>query len=539
MRSRYTCSGLRGTVKGRIAGKTQIQGAKAVARGLFSGFLVGTVVSGVAVGTVSVLNGPSVSDPPDAAALEVPAGSEFDQSREDREVELPATQEAPDAGSTPRVAAPEPDDLSSLQGADMAPAGQPETAQPEGGMSQPATGEDAAGVEVDSDSPVLPSPQSMAPEAPAGEDELSISTEPAQPAPPEIEEGGAFDAPASPEAVEAPEASEEPMQEPAQEAPPDTTEAQPPVPQTPQEEADEEQAMPDDAPGPDEDVASDQAKSDQANDENAPRTGMFDNMAEGVTTGRLPSVTDDPEAVAPEEDEAETDSAATEEDMRPPLERFAVPFDNPEDKPLMSIVLIDDGGSGIGLEALSDFPYPVSFAVDPGWPGAAEAARKYRDAGFEVLAMADLPPGASATDTEVAIQAQMAVIPEAVAVFEVPGADLQSNREASEQLAAILLDSGHGLVMYPQGLNTAQKLIAKEGVPSTTVFRDFDAKGQDATVIRRFLDQAAFKAGQDENGVIMVGRLRPDTISALLLWGLQDRASSVALAPVSAVLRGQ
>ncbi|MFC6759564.1 divergent polysaccharide deacetylase family protein [Sulfitobacter porphyrae] len=53
-------------------------------------------------------------------------------------------------------------------------------------------------------------------------------------------------------------------------------------------------------------------------------------------------------------------------------------------------------------------------------------------------------------------------------------------------------------------------------------------------MIRRFLDQAAFKAGQ-EGAVIMLG-LRPDTISALLLWGLQDRANSVALVPVSAVL---
>ena len=35
----------------------------------------------------------------------------------------------------------------------------------------------------------------------------------------------------------------------------------------------------------------------------------------------------------------------------------------------------------------------------------------------------------------------------------------------------------------------------------------------------------------------MVGRLRPETISALLLWGLQDRAQRVALAPVSAVLQ--
>jgi polysaccharide deacetylase 2 family uncharacterized protein YibQ len=91
--------------------------------------------------------------------------------------------------------------------------------------------------------------------------------------------------------------------------------------------------------------------------------------------------------------------------------------------------------------------------------------------------------------------------------------------------------------MFPQGLNTAQKLIAREGVPSASVFRDFDANGQDARAIRRFLDQAAFRAGQEEGGVIMVGRLRAETISALLLWGLQDRASSVALAPVSAVLR--
>jgi hypothetical protein len=35
----------------------------------------------------------------------------------------------------------------------------------------------------------------------------------------------------------------------------------------------------------------------------------------------------------------------------------------------------------------------------------------------------------------------------------------------------------------------------------------------------------------------MLGRLRAETISALLLWGLQDRAAQVALVPVSAVLR--
>ncbi|HKK86552.1 MAG TPA: divergent polysaccharide deacetylase family protein, partial [Roseovarius sp.] len=108
-----------------------------------------------------------------------------------------------------------------------------------------------------------------------------------------------------------------------------------------------------------------------------------------------------------------------------------------------------------------------------------------------------------------------------------------------EQLAPILLDSGHGVVMHPKGLNTAQKLLSREGVSAASVFRDFDAKGQQATVIRRFLDQAAFKAGQEEVGVIMLGRMRAETVSALLLWGLQDRASRVALAPVSAVLKAE
>ena len=264
-------------------------------------------------------------------------------------------------------------------------------------------------------------------------------------------------------------------------------------------------------------------------------------LAQDVTTGRLPSVgvEAEPEETAAATPEAEAEAEAAEdpaEDTRPPLERFAAEFENPEGKPLMAIVLIDDGTSPIGFEALADFPYPISFAVDVTAPGAAQTAAKYRAAGLEVLAMTDLPETADARNTEVAMQTYLSAVPEAVAVMEGTGTGLQSNREAAEQLAPILRDSGHGLVMFPNGLNTAQKLIAREGVPSATVFRDFDAKGQNATVIRRFLDQAAFRAGQEDGGVIMVGRLRADTISALLLWGLQDRASSVALAPVSAVL---
>ena len=169
---------------------------------------------------------------------------------------------------------------------------------------------------------------------------------------------------------------------------------------------------------------------------------------------------------------------------------------------------------------------------------AAAREARYREMGYETLAMVDMPAAAAASDVEVAMEVHLAALPGAVAVLEGTGEGLQGSREVSDQITQVLLSSGHGLVMFANGLNTAQKLASREGVPAATVFRDFDGKGQNIAVIRRFLDQAAFKADQ-EGGVIMVGRLREETLSALMLWGLQDRANSVALAPVSAVLRGK
>lgn len=228
-----------------------------------------------------------------------------------------------------------------------------------------------------------------------------------------------------------------------------------------------------------------------------------------------------------------------------PFHRNAVPFDDPESRPRLSIILIDRGDSVIDASALQDFPYPLTFAVDAARPDAAEAAARYRDAGFEVMALVDLDPESTPQDAEIAIEASLAAVPDAVAVMEGDATGFQARREVADQVAAILLERGYGLVMLPNGLNTAQKLAAKSGVPSATVFRDFDGAGQDPAAIRRFLDQGAFKAGQrgaiegtEDESVIMMGRLRPDTISALLLWGLQDRARRVALAPVSAVLEG-
>ena len=423
-------------------------------------------------------------------------------------------------------------------------------------MTAPETDEGDGSVSIDSEAPVLPSPQSQALAVPEGEEDLSISTDPAQPAMPDVTTNDA----AFPETEDAAEATEEtstemaamsePTEEPTEEpvagaaeemATPEADSSEPDATPEMAEEAVEPPTPASQEPAEAAPVQSEaqiaEGTSDETSDEPASTIG---DLAPEVKTNRLPSVGDEPEeATAQSASEGEGADGDPVEDSRPPLERFAAEFENPDGKPLMSIILIDDGASPVGLQALESFPYPLSFAVAASWDGAEDAMIKYRASGFDVLALTDLPDGAGAQDAEVAMQATFAALPEVVGVMEGTGSGLQSSRAAAEQLAPILLDSGHGVVLFPKGLNTAQKLLAREGVPSAAVFRDFDAKGQNATVIRRFLDQAAFKAGQENAGVVMVGRLRPDTVSALLLWGLQDRANRVALAPISAILRGE
>ena len=250
----------------------------------------------------------------------------------------------------------------------------------------------------------------------------------------------------------------------------------------------------------------------------------IEDPAPAVTTGRLPTLSDDDDADAP--------SAVAP----PPFERFASSFEADSDKPRMAIVLIDTGEGDLGVEALESFPYPLTFAVDTSQPDATDRMQVYREKGFEVLALVDLPRGATPSDVEIAMSAHLSAVPEAVGILEGVDTGVQTSREMADQLTQIVLASGHGMLFQKSGLNTARKLAEREGIPAGTVFRDFDGNDQSASVMRRFLDQAAFRAGQ-EGGVIMMGRLQAETISALLIWGLADRASRVALVPVSQVLK--
>ena len=101
-----------------------------------------------------------------------------------------------------------------------------------------------------------------------------------------------------------------------------------------------------------------------------------------------------------------------------------------------------------------------------------------------------------------------------------------------------LAGSGHGMIIYPGGLNTAERLGAQQNVATARVFREIDGLGQDAAAVKLLLDQAAFQAHQF-NTVILIGRNRPETVQALSEWAESRSADTVALAPISAALKIQ
>ncbi len=524
-----------------------------MARGFLSG-LISSAALGVGAVTVMSLLVPlpvppeAVSNAPGTQTPSAPAAvSDLDADGRDADL----VERAP----TPPDANTGADDLSSLADADTQPGALPEVGGATDALAKPQSPAAPAAVEGQSDQAPA-SANSAAPVAPEEELELSISTEPAQPAAPSVPEvAGAFDAPEVESAPEIDVATDADIDASGDastpEAPsgagavPDASTQTAPTPET-QIAALPQTGVTNPDPATPSIGSSPDAPPQTTTPGDAPRQP---DIAEPVPTppagsAALPAITDEDTELRPtigtrvipltERSNSNT-VAVTAAPAIPPIEAYAEPFDNPDAKPLMSIVLIDAEGS-LGAEALSEFPYPLTIAVDPSDPAAADKMAAHRASGFEVAILVDLPSAATAQDAEVALDRMFALVPETVAIVEGVGSGVQGNRALSDQVTAIVKDNGRGFVTQDAGFNTVQKLAAREGVPSAVVFRDFDGAGQDPRVMRRFLDQAAFRAGQ-EGAVIMMGRLQPDTISALLVWGLQDRVNRIAPAPLSAILR--
>lgn len=470
-----------------------------------------TGTSDAAAPDVASSDGAIPDNAPGSAAVEKldpPLGSEFAQPLPDVSPVLPATETAPPV-ETVDLAPP------LAPNADPASPTDAPSAAPDTGLAQPSPLPLPAGDDVAIEPPVAAAP-----------DQIAL-VEPARPAAPQADVAPApADQPAPPAAAEAEDVLLKPL--------PDLL----PAPET--------EPAPDFDPVPAEDplpqLEPDSALVPETGAENAatlaPTPGL-EGQVDGVTIGRLPRI-GDPElpqeqAVDPATNDDPTLTIDPEQDL-PPLQKYARSFENPDAKPLFSIILIDTGGASLDRAALAALPFPVTFALDPLSPDAAEASKIYRDAGQEVIMVATgIPAGATASDLEVTFQAHAAALPEAVAVIDTEFGAFQADRPLATQVVPILKAQGRGLISWDRGLNAADQVATREGLAATMVFRKLDGKGENSAAVRRALDRAAFKAAQDGR-VTVIGQTIPETVTALLEWAVEGRAAAVALAPVSAVL---
>jgi uncharacterized protein len=233
---------------------------------------------------------------------------------------------------------------------------------------------------------------------------------------------------------------------------------------------------------------------------------------------------------------APADEGAAPADSRP-IAAFAAPFENPDAKPAFAIVLIDDGRADLDRAGLASLPIPATIALDPLDPATPERAMAYRAAGKEVVMLVTgIAEGAQASDVEVAFQSMAQGLPEAVAVMDLATPAFQNNRGLSSAVVPILKAQGRGLLTWDEGLNAADQVARREDLEAATVFRDISTAGSDRVAVRRLLDRAVFKAGQ-EGRVAVVGTADAETLAALLEWTVEGKAATVALAPVTAVLK--
>ena len=474
-------------------------------KSILKGSTVGILLSGTAaVGLALLFPAPASNTPPAMPQMDVPsaiadpAGAR-DIAALDVVADQPQTEDAPAA----QVQADTPADPQ----ADTDPLDEPDVASMDDSLPKPADASDV-GVTSTMEEPVLQNPQTATLEPPLEESQVAISTQTAE-------------APAAPIMVDETPVIDVVEDAPAGEA---VIVADNDVAMTP--EVDENTAE------PEADIVLDSNPSAQVT---APSViSIVTEDGQSLPAGDSSVQVNRPVDDAGNVEETTVASAPLDPDA-PAMTRYGGAFENPEGKPLMSVVLLDRGEISDASLALSQLSFPVTIVIEPSSEGAVEKMRLYRDIGLEVAVMADFPQGSTPADAEVILGSVFSDFPEAIGLIDTGASGLQAESNVIDQAMAILAEDGRGLLTISRGLNTALRTADELGVPATTIYRDIDIEWQSARVIRRFLDQAAFRARQ-ESGVVLFGRLRPNTLTALKNWGQSSRAEQIALAPLTAVL---
>lgn len=224
------------------------------------------------------------------------------------------------------------------------------------------------------------------------------------------------------------------------------------------------------------------------------------------------------------------------------LVEHAIAFGGDPSRPMMSIILIDEGGSSELRAGLTALTAPITFGITADIEGAGDVAEQYAGAGFELVAV--LPQEgnlALTTDSETdevtpTIARVLANVPNAATILDPIDSPLPQNRRLAGALLETLKRTGHGLLTHRgNGLNNVPIIADQEGVPSELIYRVIDEVPGSANIALA-LERAVLDASRG-GSVIVVGRVRQETVTTLFSWLLGSGAREVTIAPVSAILQ--
>ncbi len=521
--------------------------------GFVSGSVWGLVLGSVGLVLASQLNDmPAGNEPPLTPQVTAPQAA-MDETTPDVQVPDAPAAETALAVEVPRVAMPEAEVEAPLT--DTSPPVPPTAPDISAALTLPEAVSDpeiATGLETPELSRTVISP----PAVPQPEEDVVIATEPAQPAPEPVRPDSNEVAGVAEDTALEPPQQEDVVQETAEVVEADAPVAEvvtEPAPETaPEPDAVADQGIQDDVAATPETLET--AEATPAEQDNSPDVTASPTVEDTVSEPAIIDVTDTADTplprvntgvrvnrpgAAPTETAGQDAEVVVEQDSledAPALVRYATAFEATDDLPLMAILLLD-GGQADGAARVAGLPFPATVVVDALAADANARMQAYRAAGVEVVMQTSLPAGAVPTDVEVAFEAAFDILPETVALFSGADGMLQNNRAVTAQVIEVLQSEGRGLIVVERGLSSAIRGAAQVGLPAVPVLRELDGGGEDAAAIGRALDQAAFRARQAGDGVLLA-RLTDQTVEALQTWGTENNGGQITLAPVSAILRG-
>lgn len=253
--------------------------------------------------------------------------------------------------------------------------------------------------------------------------------------------------------------------------------------------------------------------------------------------------------IAPEVD-TPTPQVATAAPSEPsgPFEKYSRPFENPEGKPTISIVL---GGLGINykltMAAIDELPPEVTLSFAPTAGGLSTWVRRARAAGHEVLIEVPMEPYEYGRERPHPNVLQVAVTPEVnrarlskmlgrtrgyMGVMNYKGAKFATNGDAAAPVLSLLED--RGLALFEDGSLT-KSAFGDEAVKAGLTFGQAGAwldKRPEADEIENQLLTLEMQAR--ETGIALgTGSPFPVTIDMLKEWTTRLEGKGIVLAPAS------